>query len=356
MPITAGSDALASDFVSTSAGAGDSGKVPKLNASGVLDKTFYPVIKFGDSSDGALVYDGSTTILGMAPSSSIYTLTRNIQATDLTINGGVTIKTNGYVIFASGTLLNNGIIKNIGGDGGAGGNTGSAPIQGTAGAATPAGFLLGGIDGVVGGSNNGIALANYFGSVGVAGGSSNSGSQCGGSHAGGSAGTGSAETGSVVFTPINALTDGSVVLGVISAMAYSSTNQFRLSASTGSGSGATGGVDFGNGHQGGGGGSGATGGVIEIIAKTITNNGTISANGGAGGRGGDAGSGAAGGGGGGGGSGGVIVLIYKALTAGTITATGGAGGGGGTGAGGNCNNGSAGATGNAGKIYKMQLD
>ena len=40
MAISTGSAASASDFVSTSAGAGDSGKVPKLNASGVLDKSF----------------------------------------------------------------------------------------------------------------------------------------------------------------------------------------------------------------------------------------------------------------------------------------------------------------------------
>lgn len=40
MPITANSTALASDFVDTSAGAGDSGKVPKLNASGQIDTSF----------------------------------------------------------------------------------------------------------------------------------------------------------------------------------------------------------------------------------------------------------------------------------------------------------------------------
>ena len=38
--IASGQTILASDYVSTSAGAGDSGKVPKLNASGVLDSSF----------------------------------------------------------------------------------------------------------------------------------------------------------------------------------------------------------------------------------------------------------------------------------------------------------------------------
>jgi hypothetical protein len=40
MTIAAGSDALAADFIATSAGAGSSGQVPKLNASGKLDGTF----------------------------------------------------------------------------------------------------------------------------------------------------------------------------------------------------------------------------------------------------------------------------------------------------------------------------
>jgi len=48
MAITAGSDILASDFISTSAGAGDSGKAPKLNGSGKLDRTF---IQVGSLSD-----------------------------------------------------------------------------------------------------------------------------------------------------------------------------------------------------------------------------------------------------------------------------------------------------------------
>lgn len=41
--ISAGQQILASDFVSTSAGAGDSGKVPKLNGSGKLDSSFFSV-------------------------------------------------------------------------------------------------------------------------------------------------------------------------------------------------------------------------------------------------------------------------------------------------------------------------
>ena len=61
MSFTAGTTALASDFVSTSAGAGDSGKVAKLNASGKIDTSF---LKFGGTgADGALsITSGTTTI------------------------------------------------------------------------------------------------------------------------------------------------------------------------------------------------------------------------------------------------------------------------------------------------------
>lgn len=79
---------------------------------------------FGTGADGNLTYDGSTTILGMAPSASAYTLTRDIYANNLTVNAGVTINTGGYRIFVKGTLtLSNAttsIIQNNGGNGGNG--------------------------------------------------------------------------------------------------------------------------------------------------------------------------------------------------------------------------------------------
>lgn len=64
MSIVANSTALASDFISTTAGAGDAGKVPKLNAVGKLDASF---LKFGgDGSDGALSISSGTTTLSIA--------------------------------------------------------------------------------------------------------------------------------------------------------------------------------------------------------------------------------------------------------------------------------------------------
>ena len=72
MSITTGSIILASDFIATSAGAGDSGKVPKLNGSGKLDTSFLPTLgtfAFGNTSHDASLTT-STVIahgLGVTP-------------------------------------------------------------------------------------------------------------------------------------------------------------------------------------------------------------------------------------------------------------------------------------------------
>ncbi len=61
MTIVAGNTALASDFVSTSAGAGDSGKVPKLGATGKIDESFIPVpyVKTSVFSSGLITRSAS---------------------------------------------------------------------------------------------------------------------------------------------------------------------------------------------------------------------------------------------------------------------------------------------------------
>lgn len=67
---------------------------------------------FGTGADGAVTFDGSTTILGLVPSGNIYTMTRDIHCTNITINNGVTIYPAGYRIYATGTLTNDGTISN----------------------------------------------------------------------------------------------------------------------------------------------------------------------------------------------------------------------------------------------------
>jgi hypothetical protein len=85
MTISTGSTIVAADFVSTSAGAGDSGKVPKLNAAGKLDNSF---LRFGGTgADGALsVSSGNTNIdLGGAQ-----TFIKNYTSISITGTGSVT--------------------------------------------------------------------------------------------------------------------------------------------------------------------------------------------------------------------------------------------------------------------------
>ena len=50
MTIVAGQTALAEDFISTSAGASDEGRVPKLNSSGLLDTSFIPTISLNSET------------------------------------------------------------------------------------------------------------------------------------------------------------------------------------------------------------------------------------------------------------------------------------------------------------------
>jgi len=88
----------------------------------------------GDGSDGALVFDGSSVVLGITPSANAYTLTRDVFATSLTVNNGVTVNTGGAAIFCTGTFTNNGTVQNNGGNGNNGTNSGgSTAIAGGAG-------------------------------------------------------------------------------------------------------------------------------------------------------------------------------------------------------------------------------
>lgn len=67
---------------------------------------------FGTGVDGDATLDGSTTILGMAPSSNVYSMTTDLFFNNLTINAGVRLAPNGYRIFVKNilTLDNNSTI------------------------------------------------------------------------------------------------------------------------------------------------------------------------------------------------------------------------------------------------------
>lgn len=68
---------------------------------------------YGTGADGDATLDGTTTVLSMAPSSSVYSMTQDMYFNNLIINAGVTLKPNGYRIFVKNLLTfggNNSII------------------------------------------------------------------------------------------------------------------------------------------------------------------------------------------------------------------------------------------------------
>lgn len=281
---------------------------------------------FGDGSDGVRNFDGSSTILTLAPVAGVYTLVRDIFLADgsqLT-NGGTAarIETAGFRVFCSGTLTIAATCSIT-----AQGNAGSSN---TAGAATTVG--------IIGAGSDGIGRAGGAGVVGAGAGAAGGGASPG---LGGSGGAGGTNTGSGTG---GGTAGGSTVAPTATQgqPRYYSNLVIMTSPGTNAtgyyaGSGGSGGT--GNTAQTSGGGGGG-GGFCIVVAFKLVNNGTISANGGNGGN----ASGAGNAGGGGGGGGGVVVaLCGPGSTTGTIQVNAGSGG---TrvGTGANGANGTAGAT------------
>lgn len=69
---------------------------------------------YGTGMDGDATLDGSTTVLGMAPSSNVYTMTKDLYFDDLTINAGVRLNPAGYRIFVKNVLTFSGNNSTIG--------------------------------------------------------------------------------------------------------------------------------------------------------------------------------------------------------------------------------------------------
>lgn len=256
----------------------------------------------GSGSDSALVYDGSTTILGMAPAANVYTLTRDVYGTNITINSGVTVVTAGYRFFANRSLLNNGTISCNGGNGSAAGTAGSRLYV--------SGLTWGGLPSAAaaGGTGAGASATNRTFAIGGSGGDGGLGSGGAGGLGGVNTAPTAAQGGMYSFTQVGS-TSWAHGWGLVPASAY--------------GIGNGGGGGGGDGTAGGGGGGPA--GAVPVFARCIytTGAGVFQANGGNGG------SPAAGnrGGGGGGGGGYVIITTSHAIPTGiTATATKGIGG------------------------------
>ena len=247
---------------------------------------------------------------------------RDIHLTKGELATGTTLDMNGFILHATGTFTNNGIVMN---SGGAGGNA-AAETGGAAGTATAAGTLAAGKAGVAGQNNAGglgnagiVATASLGGSSGL----------------GGKPGTGADQAAATA----TALTAAQGYLGASPWVGFpglvTGTNMVTagvvaLQGGAGGSGGGGGSGAVGPNHGGGGGGSGAGGGPLVVCVRTLDGNGTFQAKGGAGGNGGAAAG--SGNGGGGGGGGGFILVVNDAHAAwtGTLDATCVAGGAGGT--------------------------
>lgn len=278
---------------------------------------------YGDGSDGAINFDGSSTItLGnggttIVPSGSAYTLPRDIFPSTVVIGSGVTVNGAGFWIFASVSANGPGTYQANGGNGGNGTTSGgaggaaaylsarcnSSGIAGGAGSTTTAGGA--------GVSNNSAPNPSPTGGGGATSGASGTKSNAGG--AGGNGGTGTGNTGGG-NNPLGANAGGYKYFEALVNCRGASGTAVALSGCSGAGGGGATSV--------GGGGGGGGGGNVGLMAPQVLGAITVQANGGNGGN------GAAGnsGGGGGGGGGYAILDCITGCASVTLQALGGNGG------------------------------
>lgn len=260
----------------------------------------HPYGTYGDGNQGAVVYDGSTTILGVVPASNVYQLTADIEVTNMTVNAGITIKCAGFVPRVQGRLWNKGTITSLQND--AVGGTQGAAIA-AAGSLATAGAAGGAGVSSTGAGNNGTGS----GSNNISGSASGAGGTAGGANTGG--------TGNNTVAPTAAR-------GKWRNLQY--VNRGKLNdgtAGNGSGGGGSGGCNIGAGTAtSGGGGSGAI--PLHIFCRYLQNDGTIHTKGGAGGNAVATGNGKAGGGGGGA-SAPIHIVTDAVITLGSVLPNGG---------------------------------
>lgn len=256
---------------------------------------------FGDGSDGAVVFDGTTTVLGLVPSIGAYVMTRDIYCSSIVVTGaGTQLLANGYRIYCKGmfTTAAGGVVNNNGAAGvvttpGAGGNIGtigSGQVGGVGGSGSPTTGSPGGNSAICMGASGGLGGTGNSGAI-----------------AGGTGGTATVPTannpGIRLYSP---LTFG-YTLGAGFGSPFAGNNAYAgiMFGGPGGGGGAHGGASNG-------GGGGAGGGIVAIAARSIVlaHAADLQAAGGPGGP-----SFGAGAGGGGGGAGGLVMLAYQYISA-----------------------------------------
>jgi len=273
---------------------------------------------FGTGIDGAFTFDGAATLttwngVAIAPVANVYSLTQDIFLTTGTVNGGITVKMNGFRIFASTSLGGAGTIQSNGTNGAVGGavlggNGGAAPFTG--------GYFVNPNAGGNGGSSGfgngqspaGLNPTPYGFNAAAAAAGANGNSPSGGAGGGGGGGSGGQGGG---LTQSNANDGGFFMYERL--ITGKNTAYANLNLAGGSGGGGGGAA----GSGGGGGGSGA--GPVAVATAKILGTLAFQANGGNGGDG-----NVGGGGGGGGGGGATMILLTTSVAAGvTTTANGG---------------------------------
>ena len=296
-------------------------------ALGVIQGTLGAI--YGGGADGAFDLDGTNTYASQfTKAGSTYTQIADVRATTFRVRSGVIVLPSQFWIYAetSFTVDAGGIVR----------NDGNAATGATAGAQVVAANTIQ-TNGQVGGvgrtaTNTGAAGSATTNTIGGGGGAGGTG---GGANAGGAGGTASAIAvttqglGTQVFRTTHRTLAG-ITLTVAGGGCGGGSGGFTLNLGTGSS---------------GGGGGGAS--AIRVNARTFSNAGTVSCNGGNGGNGIVLTLDAVCGGGGGGGGGFIGILTDTYTNTGTIQCLGGTGGtGAGTGAG-------AGVAGSAGRISIM---
>ena len=78
--------------------------VVKYGSNGLAQFLDAPDVVYGTGDDGSVVFDGSSTALGLAPSSSVYSLVRDIYCYNMSVGDSVRIQPNGYRIFVQNLL------------------------------------------------------------------------------------------------------------------------------------------------------------------------------------------------------------------------------------------------------------
>lgn len=298
-----------------------SGSISAANLSGDNNGDEYNAI-FGTGADGAVDFDGSSTTYYYPfstynASTLTYTLTRDVYATTFAVRFDYTLETSGYRIFATDSILNEGVIQNNGGN--ASGTTAGAGAAGgffKAGGTGATGIAAGaaGADGPAPVLPTANTLLGNFGARGAAARLSLS------IRVGNNAVLASAAA------PLPAIGGAGLEGNIMSYMSpfipSGTAANTQLQWSMGGGAGAKSAVGTAASSGGGGGG----GGVIFLCSYAVTNNGNIYAKGGNGGN--AAGTGGTFGGGGGGGGGVVAFTTSRAYTVDTslVDVSGGTGG------------------------------